>query len=414
MKSLILLTQVYPPDAAAVGQYFEDVVTRLAKAGHYVTVYTADRDYDNPSVRYENSSRQQNVRIVRLPWTSFGKETISHRLLGQTSYLAQVFLRVLFKQRVGAVVLTTIPATAGLMYTVLKAIRRFPTLYWVMDLNPDQAVSLGIVKETSISVRLLNLCNRKLFQSSNKVVVMDRYMRQRILEKASLKQLDITDVKVIPPWPLEYHLSTIQIRENYFIREHNLAGKRVFMYSGNHSLVHSMETVLGAITHFMHISELAFLFIGGGRGKSRINQFIRVRDPENVMSLPYQPFETLNHSLSAADVHFVVMGNDMVGIVHPCKIYGAMAVGKPVIFVGPRESHLGELVEQGGFGWIIEHGDVEGLSRLIGEIAQMPREELEAMGAKGRELLKEQYSADKLAGEFCRLVEQLGTNDKVG
>ena len=35
---------------------------------------------------------------------------------------------------------------------------------------------------------------------------------------------------------------------------------------------------------------------------------------------------TLRESLSAADVHVVSLGADMVGIIHPCKVYGAMAV----------------------------------------------------------------------------------------
>ncbi|MEX0323172.1 MAG: glycosyltransferase family 4 protein [Puniceicoccaceae bacterium] len=408
--NLIFLTQVYPPDAAAVGQHFEDAAVRLAERGNEVTVYTSDRDYDNPSIKYDSNSRHSGVQIVRLPWTSFGKKTIGHRLLGQASYLGQVFLRLLFKQGVDGVVLTTIPATTGVMYSLLHAIRRFPTLFWVMDLNPDQAVALGIVQEQNLGVRLLRWFNRHLLAGADHIVVLDRYMDNKVQKLATSNP----KLEIIPPWPLESHLKPIESDNNTFVKEYGLGKKRVFMYSGNHSLVHPLDTIIEAVGQFLNYSEVEFMFIGGGRAKEGVDDFIVKHNPQNVMSLPYQPLETLSHSLSAADVHFVVMGNEMVGIVHPCKIYGAMAVGRPVVFVGPRESHLGELVEQGGFGWIIDHGDVDGLSRLIGEIAEMPREELEAMGAKGRQLLKEQYSADKLAGEFCRLVETLGTNNKVG
>lgn len=409
MFHYIFLTQVYPPDAAAVGQHFEDAAVRFAERGHTVTVYTADRDYDNPSIKYDDSSRHDKVRVVRLPWTSFGKRTIGHRLLGQGSYLIQVFLRLLFQRGVNGVVLTTIPATTGVMYMLLNAIRRYPTLYWTMDLNPDQAVALGIVKERSLPVRMLRWCNRYLYRDVSRIVALDRYMESRIM--AGMKGIDLDGfrgrVSVIPPWPLEAHLEPVAREENLFIKELNLQEKRVIMYSGNHSLVHPLDTVLGALGEFLNHAELEFLFVGGGQAKEGVEDFIVKHSPDNVMSLPYQPLEALSHSLSAADVHFVVMGNDMVGIVNPCKIYGAMAVGKPVIFVGPRKSHLGELVEFGGFGWIIEHGDVEGLSRLLGQIAEMPQVELEAIGAKGQQLLREQYSADKLAGEFCRLVEDM-------
>lgn len=153
--------------------------------------------------------------------------------------------------------------------------------------------------------------------------------------------------------------------------------------------------------------DLAFLFVGGGRGKETVGSFIKAEEPVNVRSLPYQALETLRFSLSAADVQIVVMGEKMVGIVHPCKIYGAMAVGKPVLFIGPRNSHLGELVSLYGFGWIVEHGEVDRLGELIDEISNMPREAREAVGAKGFDLFQQSYSADALAGRFCDLVEAL-------
>jgi glycosyltransferase involved in cell wall biosynthesis len=412
MSHFFMLSQVYPPDAAAVGQHFEDAAVRLAQRGHRITVYTADRDYDNPSVKYDSTSRHSNVRIVRLPFTSFGKRTILHRLLGQGLYLLQVFFCLLFKRNVDGVVLTTIPATTGLMYLVLRAIRRFPTLYWVMDVNPDQAVALGAFRENSLSVNLLNAANARLIRGSKSVVVLDRYMRQRILRKHAIQDHQCGKVETIPPWPLSAHLRPIPREENSFVTAHHLEGKQcIFMYSGNHSLVHPLDTLLEAIRGKKQRKELAFLFVGGGRGKQSVEAYIENERPVNVRSLPYQPLESLSFSLSAADVQIVVMGEKMVGIVHPCKIYGAMAVGKPVLFIGPKESHLGELVSLHGFGWVVEHGDVEGLSGLIDEIGAMPRAELEAMGAKGKALIDSTYSAELLTGRFCKLVEGLSESN---
>lgn len=406
---LIFLTQVYPPDAAAVGQYFESAAVRLAERGHEVMVYTADRDYNNPSIRYDGRSRHRNVRVVRLPFTSFGKRTLFHRLLGQGLYLMQVFFCLLFARKVSGVVLTTIPATTGILYVFLRIFRRFPTLYWVMDVNPDQAVAMRLVREDKLAVKLMRWANRRLLKACSKIIVLDRYMRQRVVSSLNKTKGRISEkTEILAPWSLEQHCQSIPRAENTFLKMHELGDKRcIFMYSGNHSWVHPLGTVLKAIRRKSHREDLTFLFVGGGRGKAEVEAFIEEECSLNTRSLPYQPLETLSHSLSAADVHLVVMGNEMVGIVHPCKIYGAMAVGKPVLFIGPRESHLGELVAENGFGWVVEHGDVEGLATLIDEIAAMPREEREAMGAKGREVLEKSYSADALARQFCDLVEGL-------
>jgi hypothetical protein len=36
----------------------------------------------------------------------------------------------------------------------------------------------------------------------------------------------------------------------------------------------------------------------------------------------------------------------MVGIIHPCKIYGAMAAAKPILYFGPQPSHITDLSRQ--------------------------------------------------------------------
>lgn len=407
---LALLTQVYPPDKAAVGQHFESAAMGLAKRGHQVIVYTADRDYDDPSIRYDSTSRHPNVKVVRLPFTSFGKRTLIHRLLGQGLYLVQVFFRLLFARKMSSVVLTTIPATTGILYVFLRLFRRFPTLYWVMDVNPDQAVAIGLAKENQLVVRFMRWANRRLLNASSKIVVLDRYMGQRVMCGLNNTQAALGKIEILAPWALEQDIQPISKSENTFLKKHKIEDKCcVFMYSGNHSLVHPLGTLLEAVRAKSQREDLAFLFVGGGRGKAKVEAFIEEEGPLNTFSLPYQPLETLSHSLSAADVHLVIMGNEMVGIVHPCKIYGAMAVGKPVLFIGPKESHLGELVVENGFGWVVEHGDVDALAAVIDKIAAMSREEREAMGAIGRKVLDDNYSADEVGGRFCDLVENLGS-----
>jgi hypothetical protein len=63
-----------------------------------------------------------------------------------------------------------------------------------------------------------------------------------------------------------------------------------------------------------------------------------------ILCLPYQPLDQLAGSLSAADLHVVVMGDAFVGLVHPCKIYNILSVAAPVLYIGPRPSHLSELL----------------------------------------------------------------------
>jgi len=113
-----------------------------------------------------------------------------------------------------------------------------------------------------------------------------------------------------------------------------------------------------------------FAFVGGGAGKVEVERRIAA-GAKNLRSLPYQPRDQLQETLAAADVHVVSMGNDMVGIVHPCKIYGVMAVGRPILFFGPLESHVGQLVGPNPLGWHVNHGDVRATITALTEVGSM-------------------------------------------
>jgi hypothetical protein len=70
----------------------------------------------------------------------------------------------------------------------------------------------------------------------------------------------------------------------------------------------------------------------------------------NIVSLPYQPQSELKHSLSAADVHLVSVGDQIPGIVHPSKVYGAMAVARPIFLIGPEKSHVSDILDEHDIG----------------------------------------------------------------
>src|SRR3954451_14666343 len=111
------------------------------------------------------------------------------------------------------------------------------------------------------------------------------------------------------------------------------------MDAGNHSPFHPLDTLLETAKQSAYDTRIAFCFVGGGSEFGKVQQFAAVHGLENIVCLPYQPLEQLAGSLSAADLHVVVMGDPFVGIIHPCKIYNVLAIGSPVLYIGPEESH---------------------------------------------------------------------------
>ena len=147
------------------------------------------------------------------------------------------------------------------------------------------------------------------------------------------------------------------------------------------------------------------MFIGGGVGKKAVEAFVKEHGLTNAMSLPYQPLADLRYSLTSADIHVVSLGEGMVGIIHPCKIYGAMAAGKPILFLGPQPSHVSDLLQSHPIGWHIAHGDVAGAVATIKRIRATDRATLKSMGDKAQSVLRRDLSQEFLCGIFCDRME---------
>jgi colanic acid biosynthesis glycosyl transferase WcaI len=408
---LLLISQVYVPDPTAVGQHFADVAEEMADRGWDVFVFTSARAYDDPSLRFPRVEERNGVHVRRFPLSSFGKRSIPVRLVAQSLFMLQAVVRAMFLPGLSAAVVSTSPPFAGFGGAMISMVRRVPYLWWVMDLNPDQMVAAGKLRPTSLFVRVFDWMNRVTLRRAAKVVALDQFMAERLTSK-----LDVaTKIDVMPPWPhtsieeggAEQAMARLARAGRTFRERYGLADRFVVMYSGNHAIQHPLDTLLDAAARLEPDRSVVFVFIGGGAGKAGVERRIAA-GATNIVSLPYQPLETLEESLGAADVHVVSMGPEVVGIVHPCKIYGAMAVGRPILFFGPRESHAGAIVEPHGIGWRVEHGDVEGTISAIGLAAATSPEDRLAMGGRALRMVSEAFSRQKLLSRICGHVEMLG------
>jgi len=401
-KTLLIMSQVYVPDPAAVGQHLADAAAEMVRRGWRVVVLTARRGYDDPSVRYAPRETISGADVRRLPLSSFGKKSIFIRLVGGLSFILQAIVRGLFVRDLGCILVSTSPPMCPAAAALIGFVRRVPVKYWAMDINPDQLVVLGRAKPGSLPVRVFEMLNRLILRRAADVVTLDRFMAERLLKKRDVRD----KLAVIPPWAHEEHLAEVNHADNPFRRKHDLGGKFVFMYSGNMSIASPLTTVLDAALALRDDPRIVFMFIGGGLGRKAVQEVIDKHRPPNVRLLPYQPLSELKNSLSAADVHLVTLGNEMVGIIHPCKIYGAMTIARPVLLVGPSPSHLSDLVEGEGIGWRVDHGDVAGAVRTIRAIAAMPPNELAAVGRKARRVVDERFGQERLCGSFCDVLER--------
>lgn len=396
-QKILLISQVYAPDPAAVARLVADVGSELARRGHQVIVLTADRGYDDPSVKYATATTPEGVSVRRLPFCSFGKGSMALRVLGGLSFTLQAAVRGLTLRGIDTIVVSTSPPMAALAAVIVHAIRRVRVVYWPMDLNPDQAVTLGLANPRSVTVRALESLNRAILRRADTVVALDHAMARRL----AAKQPVADKLVIVPPWPEEDGVTPIPHDENPFRQQHALDGKRVVMYSGTLGPSNPVSTLLAAAEQLEDDPRLMLLFVGGGTGMAEV----RARSRPNVRCLPYEPLARMRYSLSAGDVQVVSLGDEMAGIVHPCKVYGAMGVARPILFLGPADSHVSEMMAQADFGWQVRHGDVAGAVAALRDILASDADSLARKGARARGLVERNRTRRISCGRVSDAIE---------
>jgi colanic acid biosynthesis glycosyl transferase WcaI len=401
-RTLVILSQVFVPDPAAVGQYLQDVAREMAKRGWHVVVVTADRGYEQPDQRYASYEHREGVHVLRVPFASFGKGSIAIRLAGGLAFVSEATLLAAALPRVDRVLVSTSPPMCALAGLALSRLKRAPLLFWAMDINPDIAVAMGMLPERALPVRALDGLNRATLAGSKRVLVLDRFMAARLEAKLAIG----SKLVVLPLWPQLEAAPNLPHADNPFRRAHGFGDARVVMYSGNLTPAHPITACLDAALALRDDPRLAFVFIGGGLGRAEIASFVERHRLRNVRMLPYQPLDALRSSLSAADLHLVAMGTAMVGCVHPSKIYGAMAVGRPILALGPRESHLGDLVDRHQIGWRLEATDTTAAIAALQAFLSASPDTLQAMGERARHAIASEFARSSLLPRFCSYLEE--------
>src|SRR5689334_8458383 len=185
--TLLILSQVFLPDVLRVGQHVAVAAIEMARRGHCVRVFAANRGYENPSLKYLPRENIQGVQVRRLPLSSFGKKRILTRLIGTVIFMAQAFFIVLLLPNVDGILFSTSPPLIGFVASLAAAFRRVPVAYWARDLNPERLITMGKIKPASSAARALEMVNRFSLRRAALVVALDRFMADRLRPRAPLE-----------------------------------------------------------------------------------------------------------------------------------------------------------------------------------------------------------------------------------
>jgi glycosyltransferase involved in cell wall biosynthesis len=399
---VVILNQYYAPDVASTGHLLSELAEYLAREGAEVSVLTSQPSYGPPET-WQDCPRfaiEDGIRVVRMTTTRFSKDSIIGRTCNSLTFLVQLAVRVLFRRNRGEVFLyTTNPPYLGVIGGLISLVRRHPYVVLLHDSYPELMVVIGRLKAGGIVDRVWHRLNRFMYSRAAQTIVLCKKASELVCREYKIAP---ERVHTIHNWAKPDEIVVTPKAESTFAREHGLVKPFTAMYSGNLGLYYDFETMLGA-AKLLDDSEFRLVLVGGGGKRNWLAEQIVERELTNTLLLPYQPFETLSDSLSAADASFVTIARGIEGISYPSKLYSSLAVGRPIIAISEPGSELAELVVEHECGYWFELGDAEGLAARIRELARDP-ERVKEMGRRARALFEEHFTCDASAAKYAEVL----------
>lgn len=397
---VLLLNQVFYPDAAATAQHGWDLARHLTAHGHEVTAIASRSLYGDAGASLAAEETVEGIRIVRVGKSLFGKRGILARAVDFGLFYVAAMAAALRLPRHDVVVCFTTPpfiAYAGLVLRLAKGTR---CVQWIMDLYPDVAVEFGAMRRGSAVARLFERIGVRMTRKCDLSVVLGRCMRDRIVAKGvPAEKLELVNV-----WSDDEELAPIPREQNGYRREWAVGDRFLVMYSGNFGIGHDVETFLGAAELLRDDDRVRFAFVGSGKRKAEVERVVGERKLGNCILAPVQPRERLGELLSAADAHLVTLKEASLGLMVPSKFYGILGAARPVLYVGPPSSEVGRSIDETQCGFTTPLGDPEALAERIRSMAA-DRSVASAAGARGRTALRERYNRSIACERWRTILE---------
>lgn len=399
--NLLLIYHFFYPDPVISARLFSDLAAELAQAGHRVTVFTGNRLIRSDTL-LPLHEEWSGVSIERFPRPNFSQGSNFGRLFNsgilQFKWLMAFWGR---RKEFDGVIVGTDPQFSYLMFPFLRLMNHNVRLiHWVFDLYPE-AILANSPKWMKLLAALTKPFIPWAYRRVDVMVDIGQCMRERLL-----KYCHEVECVTLPPWalvePKQVPVANPEIR-------HNLFGdaKLGLLYSGTVGYAHDLGPFIQLARECRRQGiDAAFCFAGYGNRYQAQTAQITVEDT-NIRLAEFASEEELERRLATADIHLISLREKWEGIVVPSKFFGALAIGRPVLFSGSNESCIAKWCNKYKIGFTINMPIIEILEDLI-----LHSEKLTELQQHSYQIYQRKFSKYVICNRWIQLLNYYNRNSK--
>lgn len=294
-------------------------------------------------------------------------------------------------------VLSNVPLFALRSISRWAASERIHTSIWLQDLY-----SMAMAQEASRILplgggmvgRLFEWIERSILLCADHVIPISENFRAVL----DLWGVDRSNVTVVPNWAPIDELPMVP-RDNEWARQHDLTEDIVFLYSGTLGLKHDPRLLWELAHHFRDREDIRVAIISEGIGMNWLQDRQEETRLDNLLLLPYQPYDLLPGALGAADVLVGVLEPQAGEFSVPSKLLTYLCAGRAILASVPPTNDAHELVDGNDAGIAVApdrtHEFLQAATRLAGS-----SELRESLGKNARRLAEREFDVSSKADAF--------------
>ena len=263
-----------------------------------------------------------------------------------------------------------------------------------MDVYPDVAIDLNYFKRGGLADRLTGLLADLSRRRADGIIALGECMKDRLVSRG----IDPGRIAVADNWADASAIHPLPRPGD--------PGQLVLLYSGNLGLAHDLDTLTGSLLDLRGDDRFRFLFVGSGGRRAELQAFCETHAISSVELRPYVQRDSLSQSLSSGDIGLVTQREACCGSVVPSKVYGLMAAGRPILFIGPARATPARIIQRFGCGWHVDCNDISALTSLLKFLAANPAV-VQLAGQRARQALIHHFD---LPLGVARIIRILGAD----
>lgn len=382
---ILFINQFFWPDSSATSQQLTDLVVALAARGTEVAVLCGEGGYAAAAGSTPPQAEVHRVRALPFVRGRLG------RMFSYLSFYVTAFARALTVRRADLVVSMTTPPLISVLGAALKLFRGSRHFIWEQDLYPEIAVDLDYLKAGGFTHRVTGWIADAVRRQADGIIVLGPCMRDRLIARG----VAANKIHIAEHWASSKAIEPMPRPES----EADL----VVLYSGNLGMAHDLETIQGAISNLRQDRRIRFIFSGTGDKRQILDDYCREEGIDTVELRPFVDRDRLSEGLAAGDIGLVTQRDVSCGALVPSKVYGILAAGRPLLFIGPAQATPALLIARHNCGWRVDCGDVRGATELLQFLASHP-ETVRAAGIRAREALLRYYDLPQSVNRIADLL----------